>query len=190
MEHYLVIDLEATCSDDGSLPRDQMEIIEIGAVMVAATTLQPIDEYQAFVRPVRNPTLTQFCRDLTNISQAQVDAAALFPEVLDEFTAWAIGFASYTFCSWGNYDRTQFERDCAHHKIEYPFGDQHINLKAEFARVRRRRRMGVTGALHSVGFEFTGSHHRGIDDARNICRLLPYIFPPDASVDSIPISER
>ena len=29
--YYLVVDLEATCSDDGAVPRDQMEIIEIGA---------------------------------------------------------------------------------------------------------------------------------------------------------------
>lgn len=178
MEHFLVVDLEATCSDDGCVPRDEMEIIEIGAVMVSATTHQPVDEYQAFVRPVRNPTLTAFCRDLTNISQSQVDSAAGFPNVLSEFLAWARGFPSFTFCSWGDYDRSQFERDCDFHHVEYPFGDEHINLKAEFAHARGRRKMGVPAALRSVGLTFSGSHHRGLDDARNISCLIPFIFPP------------
>jgi inhibitor of KinA sporulation pathway (predicted exonuclease) len=183
MDHYLVVDLEATCSDDGSIPREEMEIIEIGAVMVSVATHQPVDELQSFVRPVRNPTLTAFCTGLTNIEQAQVDAAAPFPEVLEHFVEWARGCGEFAFCSWGNYDRSQFKRDCAWHDVAYPFGDRHINLKAEFSRVRGRRRMGVTAALRSVGLSFTGSHHRGIDDARNIARLIPYIFPPMRGAD-------
>ena len=55
---YLVIDLEATCDDQGGVPRHEMEIIEIGAVLVAADTLAPLDEWQSFVRPVRHPELT------------------------------------------------------------------------------------------------------------------------------------
>jgi inhibitor of KinA sporulation pathway (predicted exonuclease) len=30
-------------------------------------------------------------------------------------------------------------------------------------------------ALELVWMEIIGTHHRGIDDARNIARLLPYI---------------
>lgn len=178
MQHYLVIDLEATCSDDHSVPRDQMEIIEIGAVMVDSATLQPLDEFQAFVRPVRTPLLTEFCVELTGITQAKVDAAPKFPDVLHDLVAWANAFNEYVFCSWGAYDRSQLKQDCDHHGVDYPLGAQHINLKAEFAEITGRRPMGVIGALRRVGLTFSGSHHRGIDDARNICRLLPSIFPP------------
>jgi inhibitor of KinA sporulation pathway (predicted exonuclease) len=31
-DYYLIIDLEATCSNVGEVPRHEMEIIEIGAV--------------------------------------------------------------------------------------------------------------------------------------------------------------
>lgn len=65
---YLVIDLEATTSDDGSLPPEQMETIEIGAVLVDAQTLAVVDEYQSFVRPVRHPRLLPFCTKLTSIT--------------------------------------------------------------------------------------------------------------------------
>jgi len=177
MKHFLVVDLEATCSNDGSVPRDEMETIEIGAVMCCAKTHQPIAEFQSFIRPVRNPVLTEFCLDLTNISFAQVNSAPTFPIVFAEFVNWANEFSHFTFCSWGDYDRSQLRRDCRYHQVEYPFGNAHINLKAEFAVSNNSKKKGVQGALRSVGLKFIGSHHRGIDDARNIACLLPYIFP-------------
>ena len=178
MKHYLVIDLEATCCDDNTFPRNQMEIIEIGAVMVQCESNLPVSEFQTFARPVRNPTLTDFCRELTSITQSDVDDAPLFPIALDKLLVWAKDYAPYVFCSWGNYDRTQFQSDCDHHSLAYPFGDKHINLKTEFPKATgQRKKMGVVAALRSVGLPFSGSHHRGIDDARNIASLLPYIFP-------------
>jgi inhibitor of KinA sporulation pathway (predicted exonuclease) len=180
-DHYLVVDFEATCSDDNAFSRHEMEIIEFGAVMVSAATLQQVSEFQSFVKPVRNPQLTEFCKNLTNIPQSDVDAAIGFRQVLSEFTDWADRSGSFVFCSWGEYDRKQLQRDCDYHDVPYPFDDRHINLKAEFASTRKRRRMGVSAALGSVGLSFTGSHHRGIDDARNIARLLPYILEGDSA---------
>lgn len=81
-KHYLVIDLEATCADDGSIPDNEREIIEIGAVLVETAGLTTVEEYQSFVRPVQHPVLSPFCTELTTITQAEVDAAPLFPEVL------------------------------------------------------------------------------------------------------------
>ncbi len=174
--HYLVVDLEATCSDDGSVPRDQMETIEIGAVMVEATNLQPVSEFQSFIRPVRHQQLTEFCRDLTSITQQDVDVAKSFEEVFAQFVAWSLRFADPLFCSWGDYDRHQLRQDCAHHGVDYPFGEDHLNLKAQFSiRLGIRKRLGMAKAMTRVGLQLTGTHHRGIDDARNIARLLPHI---------------
>src|SRR5262245_24192584 len=64
-DYYLSIDVEATCSDVGEVPRHEMEIIEIGAVMQCSRTFEIQSEFQAFVRPVRNPVLTDFCTELT-----------------------------------------------------------------------------------------------------------------------------
>jgi len=36
--YFLIVDLEATCSDDGTIPSQEMEIIEIGAVMLNRST--------------------------------------------------------------------------------------------------------------------------------------------------------
>lgn len=169
--YYLVVDLEATCDDQGAVPRDESEIIEIGAVLVDGITLRSVGEFQAFVRPVVHPTLTKFCTELTTITQADVAAAPGFVEVARRLAAFGEGTV---FCSWGDYDRNQLAADARRHGIASPLGPRHINVKAELARVTGDRKRGNREALARIGLEATGTHHRGIDDARNIARLLPY----------------
>jgi len=174
---YLVIDLEATCDNGGAVPRHQMELIEIGGVLVHPGTLEVEAEFQTFVRPVIHTRLTPFCTELTSITQAQVDDAPDFPEAIELLGAF-IGRQRVRFCSWGNYDRNQFRQDAALHDVKLPFNDRHhINLKAKFSEaLGTRKGFGLSRALRRVGFDFEGTHHRGIDDARNIARLLPFIL--------------
>jgi len=169
---YLVIDLEATCDRSG-FPRNQMEIIEIGAVLVDGRTLAPRREFQSFVRPVRRRTLTPFCTGLTSITQDMVDGAPTFPEALIALEDFLDG-EDFLFCSWGAYDLGQFRQDAAHHGVSLPLGDRHLNLKAAFADRTDGRRCGMKGALRRAGIPLDGTHHRGIDDARNIAKLLPW----------------
>ena len=175
--HLLILDLEATCSNDRSIPPPEMETIEIGAVMVDRATMQPVDEFQTYIRPVRHPQLTAFCAELTSILQEDVDGAPAFPEAIAALRAWMVPFGTVLFCSWGDYDRKQLEQDCAQHGLPYPMAE-HLNLKVAFAEARGHKKKGVAGALKTVGLEFQGTHHRGIDDARNIARLATYVFEP------------
>ncbi len=185
--YFLIVDFEATCANDGTLRREEMEIIEVGAVMVDGGSLAPLSEFQSFVRPVRHPVLTRFCSELTSIMQTDVDAASTLPEVVERWSAWADPFNECVFSSWGSYDHNQLVQDCRFHDIEMPFVREPVNLKAEFsARLNIRRRMGMKEALSRAGLTLHGTHHRGIDDARNIARLLPFIVgnaecPPGTS---------
>jgi inhibitor of KinA sporulation pathway (predicted exonuclease) len=175
--HYLVIDFEATCCDRGTVPRDAMEIIEFGVAMVDATDFRIVDEFQSFVRPVRHPALTGFCTQLTSIVQADVDAAPSFPECVAAFEAWLSRYRDFAFCSWGDYDRTQLQQDCDFHRLPNPISAPHRNVKRLFSeRQQRAKASGLSGAVRAAGLHFVGTHHRGIDDARNIARLLPFVF--------------
>ena len=174
---YLVIDLEATCSNDETVPRREMEIIEIGAVMAAAD-FRPIDEFQTFIRPVRHPLLTVFCNELTTIRQNDVDEAPGFATAISQFKRWLYGHnQDFLFCSWGDYDRHQLQQDCNFHRLPFPIGANHENVKKRFAAVQNiRKRPGLGTAVSMAGLEFDGTPHRGITDARNIARLLPFIY--------------
>jgi 3'-5' exoribonuclease 1 len=180
-EYYLVVDLEATTSRDGSVPKDEMETIEIGAVLVRVESLEPEAEFATLVRPVRHPTLTAFCTKLTTITQAMLAEAPLFPDAMAAFTRrMPLSRPEVVFCSWGEFDRLQLERDCAYHRIPYPL-PVHLNLKRRFSeslgasRRSGRHDLGVAQALAACHLEFEGTAHRGLCDARNIARLLPWI---------------
>ena len=177
-KYYLVLDLEATCDEDHRIPREQTEIIELGAVLCDGETLAPREEFQTFIKPRRHPKLTRFCTQLTSITQADVDAAPYFPQAMATLSRWLVERelpGRFTFCSWGDYDKQQLQREERKNNVRVPLGASHLNLKEAF---RRRsgddHKLGVGGALRRCGIRFEGTAHRGIDDARNIAKLLPY----------------
>jgi|SRR5579871_1856092 len=173
---YVIVDLEATCWEKGT-SRDRMEIIEIGAVLLASNVGPVESEFATFVRPVASPQLSDFCTQLTSIRQEDVDPAEDFRTVFPRFVAW-IGDEPFRLCSWGAYDLDQFRTDCARHEIPLPASfENHINLKKAFSRLKDVRPMGMKGALAMTGIPLEGTHHRGIDDARNIAQLAQIILP-------------
>jgi inhibitor of KinA sporulation pathway (predicted exonuclease) len=198
----LVVDLEATCDDGGLVPRADSEIIEIGAVLVDGLTLRTVGEFQTFVRPVVHPKLTPFCTELTTITQADVDAAPTFPAVAARLAAFGAGtlFCSWGAYDRNQLEADARRHGVPpplgphHMNIKEVFARAAGASRAEAspeaagggggggggggASARRgrggSRTMGNRSVLARVGVEPTGTHHRGIDDARNIARLLPY----------------
>lgn len=190
MKHFLcVVDVEATCWPNHKMPgpngqgwvEPRTEIIEIGAAMVSITDLTVKGEFDEFVRPKLNPELSDFCRTLTSIRQQDIDAARGFPEVLTKFGAWISSFGpkeEVLFASWGRYDKNQFHRDCELHGVPSPFDQEHLNLKEFVAAKTGRSPKGVGAVLARLGIKFEGTPHRGIDDVRNIIRILKKVGPP------------
>lgn len=174
IENVCVVDLEATCCNDGSIPPQEMETIEIGAVTVDVSSGIIDSEFQSFIRPVQHPQLTDFCRTLTTIKQEDVDQAASFPVVFEAFCDWLAKAGLDGFGSWTTFDMTQLQQDAAFHGIEYPLRS-HVDLYAIFKK-RYRRKRGHRGAMRILGIEASGLHHRGIDDARNIAKMVPCLL--------------
>jgi 3'-5' exoribonuclease 1 len=173
----LVLDLEATCCDRETIKRHQTEIIEIGAVMVETENLTVIDEFQTFVKPVRFPVLTEFCESLTSITQAEVDQAAGYEEAIALLKQWLSNYPNSVFGSWGDYDRKQFTQDSQFHNVAFPIAFPHVNLKQQFSEQQGLpKRYGMAQALQLAGIALEGTHHRGLDDAKNIAKLLPWIL--------------
>ncbi len=179
MPHWLVIDLEAT-TDEGGWPVSEMEIIEIGATLVNREGREQ-DHFQRFIRPVRRPMLTPFCRELTHITQANIDSAAPLSEVWPLFERWLSQHQPRLegWASWGDYDRKQLQLEWHNHQLHSLLNDvPHMNLKQRFAKARRLERpLGLNAALQLAGMQFNGQQHRALEDARNTARLLPLTLP-------------
>ena len=170
----LIIDLEMTCADNGTIGADDMEVIEIGACW-ATEAGEVLERFQTFVRPLVRPQLTLFCTTLTGIPQSAVDAAPQFPKAAEQLALFAGKFpkASSGWGSWGVSDRKQIDQECARHGLNHPLGGLvHRNLKAEFARRRKIKQVGLAKALQIVGLTREDAQHQTMENALNIENLL------------------
>ena len=170
-----IVDLEATCWENrGHYTVDETEIIEIGCVL-ARPDGTVLDEFYTFVRPVMDPILSDFCTQLTSINQSDVDQAPIYQEAMHLFDAWIAGRAAI-WGSWGNYDYREFASVERRFPSNAAFLNMHhVNLKKAWKKTTCHPHAGLRSALAFHGLEFSGTHHRGIDDARNMARLLPFI---------------
>jgi inhibitor of KinA sporulation pathway (predicted exonuclease) len=170
-DQIIVVDIECTCWDTTPPPGQEQEIIEIGICRLKPATGERLDKRSILVKPERS-TVSPFCTQLTSLTQAQVERGIAFAE------ACAILEKDYrtrkrVWASYGDYDRQQFERQCAARGVSYPFSASHLNVKTLFTLVcQRRHDVGMAQALQLLNLPLEGKHHRGHDDAWNIALIL------------------
>jgi inhibitor of KinA sporulation pathway (predicted exonuclease) len=179
LEHLVVLDFEATCRKDE--PPEPQEIIELPSVLVSLRERRVVAEHETFVRPVFHPVLSDFCKELTGIRQEDVDRAPPFPEAFAGHQAWLASHGlleragSFAFVTCGEWDlRSMLVRQCAASGVTIPRPYRSwINVKTVFAgTLRRSASVGMPTMLEALGLELEGRHHRGIDDCRNIARIV------------------
>jgi len=172
----VVVDVEATCWKKGVFSRKK-ETIEIGAVLLLfdrAESRWP--EFQTFVRPRRLPRLSSFCRELTGITQENVDTAPAFPEALRLFLEWSQPLERVVLATWSRYDMWQLDLDLAAHglpKLTVPF----LDVKKLAARIVGTKSFEKTArelAPDTVGMP----SHRAVADAHRTARILNRLLRP------------
>lgn len=176
MKRAVIIDLEATCWEDKEFQKKNSEIIEIGAILWDEDAKVDGATWNTYIRPVKVPKLSEFCTNLTGITQAQVDAA---PTARDAFLRlneelYRYNLLGSTLVSWGRYDLGKLQEEMKREGVRFPFSS-HINLKNCFAHWEHSRPKGLARAITSLGLEFTGRHHSGIDDAQNEFRIFKHL---------------
>ena len=112
IDYYLVIDFECTCIES-RVTTWHHEIIEFPCVLVNAKTNKIIDTFREYVKPVENPELSEFCTQLTGITQEDVDNASTLPVVLERFFNWTSSYGIFEItngliCTDGPWDMENF----------------------------------------------------------------------------------
>lgn len=176
---YISLDFEATCIEP--TPEDFVsEIIEF-PVQVLNENLKEIAKYRIYARPTINPTLTDFCTNLTGITQEQVNKAPTLDYVIDtmdKFIRCMTRPHDVVCLTYGDWDINI----CLRSEIEkkgIPMLDylrKWINVKAEFHKFADLqglpKKLGLNDALAHYGMTFQGNQHCGMDDTINTTRLL------------------
>lgn len=170
-ENHIIFDLEATCWDvrsnscsalDAFKQRNEMEIIEIGAVKVDKNSYDLLDTFQCFVRPLVNTQLSDFCKNLTTITQDQVDNGLSFIEAYTLFLEWCSHPEFYL--SWGADYEFISKQAISNGLSPLPY-NRCINAKTMYSDLTGRKAKGLKKAINHYGLSFQGTQHRAADDA-------------------------
>lgn len=171
LEQIIVVDIECTCWQGAPPMGQESEIIEVGICPLDVASGERLEKRSILVKPERSK-VSSFCTRLTTLTQEQVDQGIDFANACsilrNKYAAKDTIWASY-----GDYDRRQFEKQCAARKIAYPFGPSHINIKSLFAVIHAfNEEVGMEVALELLDLPLEGTHHRAGDDAWNIAGIL------------------
>ncbi|NXQ45241.1 ERI2 exoribonuclease, partial [Catharus fuscescens] len=187
----IVLDFEATCWGD----RGQRgpEIIEFPAVLLNTSTGVIESEFHMYVQPQEHPILSEFCKELTGITQNQVDEGVPLNICLSQFLKWiqkiqkekkiifstdgqsncASEAKACAFVTWTDWDLgVCLHYECRRKQLHKPdILNSWIDLKATYRAFYNRKPKGLNGALQDLGIVFEGREHSGLDDSRNTARL-------------------
>eukprot|EP00403_Amphidinium_massartii_P016330 CAMPEP_0178416156 /NCGR_PEP_ID=MMETSP0689_2-20121128/23918_1 /TAXON_ID=160604 /ORGANISM="Amphidinium massartii, Strain CS-259" /LENGTH=497 /DNA_ID=CAMNT_0020037491 /DNA_START=23 /DNA_END=1516 /DNA_ORIENTATION=- len=175
---FAVLDFEATCIKDGTLK--PQEVIEFPIVLVDATSGESISEFRTYVKPVHHPVLSEFCTELTGITQDCVEEAPEWVEALSQASCWLdeqlarLSSKRCIFVTCGEWDlRSMMRAQCRTSKIDIPDRfKQWISVKALYQAVTGKEKHGMAHMLEVMQLSLDGRHHSGLDDSRNTAKLL------------------
>lgn len=175
--HICVLDFEATCHEKG---KQNHEIIEFPSILylLKDKKLTYITEFREYCKPTGNPLLSEFCTNLTGITQDKIDSADSFHNIFKRHQEWlkkhVENLDDLVFLSCGAWDWGQLEKECRCHKITIPkIYTRYINIKKEFQKAYKNKNpLGMAGMLTFSNMTLIGKHHCGLDDCKNIGRIL------------------
>ena len=199
VSHVLLFDFEATCDpEDDNLNRlqqcDRHEIIEFPALLLDARTGAELACFHEYVRPTEAAELSAFCLQLTGITQQQVNSASPLADVVRRFEAWveergltaALNSGAAVLVAHGGWDLgDQLPREAARKGIALPAwlgSSTYADIKVLFGLQLPGASTSLRGMLRALGIEFEGRLHSGIDDCRNLRRVLTTLIERGASL--------
>ena len=180
---YIVFDLEWNQSAEGKqgevreLP---FEILEIGAVKLNSS-LEPVGEFSCVIRPVVYTRLHYKVLEITHVGMEELKKRGVpFAEAVRSFLAWCEDTGEETenrplsppvFCTWGNMDLTELQRNMAFHGVENPFPYPllYYDVQKLYNRLyldNSKNRLPLEKAVEELGLPPAEQFHRALDDAR------------------------
>ncbi|KAL4619728.1 hypothetical protein ACB092_06G101300 [Castanea dentata] len=189
LDFFLVLDLEG-----------RVEILEFPVLMINAKTMDVMDFFHRFVRPseMSEQRINEYIEGKYGkfgVDRVWHDTAIPFTEVLHQFEVWLaqhhlwekelggrLNQAAFVTC--GNWDlKTKVFQQCKVSKMKLPpYFMEWINLKDVYLNFYKRRAAGMMTMMKELRIPVVGSHHLGIDDTKNIARVLQHMLADGALI--------
>ncbi len=176
---FLLIDIEATCWDDFRQDQEQ-EIIELACIVLDRFG-QKKGVFTSLVKPNYHPKLSTYCKKLTGITQAEINRASHFSEVLSRWTSFLDEInpsMDFHMISWGDFDYKILHREIEDAGEEPYFIQEYTDLRERYNHLygELNREISLRSALNREDLEWTGDAHRALPDTENMEKLyLKYL---------------
>ncbi|KAE9372927.1 hypothetical protein N431DRAFT_439880 [Stipitochalara longipes BDJ] len=144
----------------------------------ATPSLDVIDEFHTFVRPQRNTNW----RNHKGIPQRVFDESPTFPEAwqnllafLDRYGATELNTLAITCGDWDF--RAMLPTEQSFYYIDHlALFKNWCNIKHAFKSFTGKKADSMVRMLNVIGQDLVGTHHSGIDDARNIASIARWLY--------------
>lgn len=178
--HLAIIDFEANCLNNKLI--EPQEIIEF-PVIVYDLINHCIDYKNTFHYYCQAMLpITKYCTELTGITQEQVDSGLPFVDVIRKLNKWVFengwinsdGTYSVLFVTHGDWDlQTALPKQCKYSHIRIPgYLKKWCNVKIVFKEIYGKKGRDMVSIMKEMNLPLIGRHHSGIDDAKNIARIV------------------
>lgn len=173
---FLLFDLES--NTDWIMNIQEMRIIQIWYI-IFDNNFNILDKGSIFVN--QNVELTSFIKNLTLITQDQVDNWLSFKDAMSEFQNKVLTCNNYL--SFGNYDLKQFYHDCKNNWVKYIFDEwnewknsKHFNIKDIIAKKLNIKSKWMEKLAEFLWIELDWKIHNWEDDCFNILNIIKHVF--------------
>ena len=117
---YIILDLEWNQGNTKTEPYEvpPFEIIEIAAVKMSPE-YEILGDFSELIRPQLYPSLHYMTQKITHIRLEELKGSKGIADVMRDFFDWC--GTDYIFCTWGDRDLTELQRNLNYFHVENPF---------------------------------------------------------------------
>ena len=186
-QDLIVLDLEATSSENENGHQENNNIIQIGAIYlkkIENKKYEITDRFNEIIKP-KDEIISPFIEQLTGITNEAVKEKHHFDHAGIAFQEWAAkngNIKSTRLCAWGNYfDIPLLRKHYEKFNIKYPFSGTAYDVKSWTAlwlmlSGRRTDKMSVETIAQLMGVKPTGKFHDALVDAETTAKIALRIF--------------
>jgi len=195
--NYIVMDLEwnqaiKESQKNGAIP---FEILEIGAVKLNEK-LNIVSSFDHYVKPSIYKEIHPIIKELISVSPERLKNGETFVEAFEKFIDWC--GEDFVFCTWGDLDLCELQRNVKYYKIDYKFPKPFVfydiqklySLDRDDGKIRRTLEYAIDEMKISSQKEF----HNALNDAHYtalICQRIRFEeVKARYSIDTYSIPEK
>ena len=167
--HYIVLDLEWNQNPfekEKEIKQLPFEIVEIGAQKLNEK-YEIVDSFHCVISPVLYTQLNYYVKKVVPVTDAELKKGIDFKTAAEAFSKWC--GKDYVFCTWGNMDLTELQRNYKYFNVKMEFGKplMFYDIQKLFAIYCKEPKMKVAlkKAVEQLEIVSDEPFHRAVADA-------------------------